>query len=52
MIKILKNEKDQKIELLMYFDSKPQGFCANGIDDLPRRWAEVIETKCEYKLDI
>ena len=35
----------------MYFDSKPQGFCANGIHDLPRRWAEVIETKCEYKLD-
>ena len=42
------NEDDQKEYLQKFFDSKPEGFYARGIDDLPRRWREVIDSNGEY----
>ena len=42
-----KNEEDLKRYLQEFFDSKPKGFYARGIRDLPRRWAEVIDTNGE-----
>ena len=49
--KNFKNEEGLKIGLQKFFDSKSPEFYAKGIHDLPRRWAEVIETKGEYLLD-
>ena len=49
--KNFENKRVLKIELLKFFSSKHPEFYAKGIHDLPRRWAEFIETIGEYILD-
>ena len=46
-----KNEDELKRYFQEFFDSKPEEFYDSGICDLPRRWAKVIDTNREYKLD-
>jgi histone-lysine N-methyltransferase SETMAR len=43
-------EEELKSFIQSFFDSKPREFYAKGIRDLPRRWAQVIDSKGAYIL--
>ena len=51
MEKKFENEDELKQYLQDFFDSKPEEFYANGICNLPRRWAKVIDSTRRYILD-
>lgn len=46
--KKFKDESDVKMELINFFDQKPQDFYERGILSLPERWQQVIDSSGAY----
>jgi histone-lysine N-methyltransferase SETMAR len=46
--KNFRDEEELKSFIQSFFDSKPREFHAKGIRYLPRRWAQVIDSKSAY----
>jgi len=43
--------EDLKLDITNFFESRPLEFWAKGIDDLPNRWANVVDNCGEYIID-